>query len=763
VEITLTDSDNTTNTASVTIQTPADPSPPTIGNLNLDVVSTVANQAVRLDLGRDATVADLNGDLSYLDIFIWNATDDSDRLAIQEGDGLVVSDDNKIWIEHPNGDILIGTITASTGNSLRIDFTNAAALELVQRLIQALTYTTTNEPTSIVRKYIEIQLWDQGNDPAIANVDVLVAPSGIDVHVLTIGTNELLGTGNDDTFVTRSQDLTAGDQIVGGDGNDTLLLHEGDWFDLTRITFTGIETIAGSAYSDGIIISSEQLAGVTAIHGGDDDYNGLHLTGTSIDLTGKTITNITFIELKTNNAVITLGNEDLAKKVHGRTTQGDKLVLTTGTLDDTERLDLHRQGIETIVDGEGRSTTHIAPQIANLGGDRVSSTGRTPVLLDLGSNAMLSDDDGQFSELKVSVTSRTSPNDVFSLSSSSGVTVSQNGDIRIGDQSIASIYGGSEAASELTIHIYPTATEAQVQKLLQSLTYRHSAGALSQDLEIKIELTDVGGRTASHSVTVLASTDPGNTNVAPTNVRLNGDTTVSTPENTAFAAALSATDPDDTTLTFVFDTNAAGGSNAGGMFVIDTATKQLKLAPGRTLDFESAQSFTVYVKADDGRGGVSATQALTINVTDVAEVPTDQVLAGSSKADRLVGGDGNDRLAGKLGKDVLTGGAGQDRFVFDTKASKANMDKVTDFTTKQDKILLSDTVFKKLGKGTELKPGKIKKDMLAFGSKAKDKNDYLVQDKGGVLYYDADGSGRGAKVAIADFDRKISYADILII
>jgi hypothetical protein len=53
--------------------------------------------------------------------------------------------------------------------------------------------------------------------------------------------------------------------------------------------------------------------------------------------------------------------------------------------------------------------------------------------------------------------------------------------------------------------------------------------------------------------------------------------------------------------------------------------------------------------------------------------------------------------------------------------------------------------------------------MLAFGSKAKDKNDYLVQDKGGVLYYDADASGRGAKVAIADFDRKISYTDILII
>jgi hypothetical protein len=739
--------------------------PPTIGNLHLDVVTTDANEEVLLDLDENAIVSDLEGGLHHLEVFVWNSSDDSDLLGIRSGNGLTVSGDGWIWIDDPSGDIPVGQITASTGNSLRIDISFIATSELVQRVIRALTYKTTSETTSVIRKYIEIQLWDQGNDPAIANVDVLVAPSGMDVHVLTTGTDEFIGTGNDDTFVTRFQDLTAGDQIAGGGGNDTLLLHEGDWFDLTRITFTSIETIAGSAYSDGIIISSEQLAGVTAIHGGDDDYNGLHLTGTSINLTGKTITNITFIELKTDNAVITLGNEDLAKKVYGRTTQNDTLVLTTGRLDDAERLDLHRQGIETIVDGEGRSTTHIAPQIANLDGDRVSSTGRTPVLLDLGSNATLSDDDGQFTDLKVSVTSRTSPNDVFSLSSSSGVTVSQNGDIRIGDQSIASIYGGSEAASELTIHIYPTATEAQVQKLLQSLTYRHSAGALGQDLAIKIELTDIGGRTASHTVTVLASNDPGDpdpVNATPVNVRLNGDTTVSIAENTALAAALSATDGDNDPLTFSFDTGAAGGGNAGGMFVIDNATKQLKLAPGKALDFETAQSFTVYVKADDGHGGVSATQALTIKVTDVVEA-----LVGVSRADKLVGGAGNDKLNGKAGKDVLTGNGGQDIFVFDTKPNKkTNLDTITDYSVAEDTIWLSDSVFKKLGKGSEASPTKLKKAFFKVADKAKDKNDYLVYNKKtGVLSYDADGSGSAKAVEIAKLTKnlKLTQDDFFVV
>jgi Ca2+-binding RTX toxin-like protein len=735
---------------------------PVIENLWGDVVRAGVGETVRLDRDLDATVKDLDGNLTYLQVVVWN-TDDADQIWIAEGDGIVLSA-GAIEIDG----IHVGT-TWSEGNYLfDVNLTENATPALLQRLIRALTYkSTSTDRDAITRKHLTVLLQDAHSNHVEVDVSVVVGPANI--QVLTRGEDHLTGTESADTFVTRYQDLTAGDQIAGGDGNDTLLLHEGDRFDLTRITFTGIETIAGSDISDEIIISGEQLLGVGAIDGGGEVYDGLHFTGTDINLTGKTITNITRIELKTDNAVITLDNEDLAKKVYARFTQGDKLVLNAGRLDDAERLALHRQGIETIVDGEGRSTTHIAPQIANLGGDQVMSTGNTPVLLDAGSNATLSDDDGKFLELKVSVTGRTSSNDVFSLSSSSGVTVDQYGNIRIGDQSVASLFGGSEAASELTIHIYENATEAQVQKLLQSLTYRHTAGTLDQDLAVKIELTDIGGRTSSHTVTVLASTDPGNTNTAPTSVRLNGDTTVSVAENTAFAAALSATDPDDTALTFVFDTNAAGGGNAGGMFVIDPATKQLKLAPGKALDFETAQSFTVYVKADDGRGGVSDTQALIIRVTDVAEQPTlppppvPAILIGTSLADRLVGGAGDDRLAGKLGKDVLTGGAGQDRFVFDTKAAKANVDKVTDFTTKQDKILLSDTVFKKLGKGTELKPGKIKKDMLAFGTKAKDKNDYLVQDKGGVLYYDADGSGRGAKVAIADFDRKINYADILII
>jgi hypothetical protein len=240
-------------------------------------------------------------------------------------------------------------------------------------------------------------------------------------------------------------------------------------------------------------------------------------------------------------------------------------------------------------------------------------------------------------------------------------------------------------------------------------------------------------------------------------VRLNGSTTVSAAENSLFAATLSASDADGDALTFSFDTSMAGGGSAGGMFVIDNATKQLRLALGRGLDFESAQSLTIYVKASDGRG-VSAVQALTINVTDVVETPAGQILIGTSKADTLTGNVGNDSLYGKLGKDVLTGGAGKDTFVFDTKPNKRkNLDKIVDYSVADDTLWLDNKIFKKLGKkGSEAAPSMLAKKFFKVADKAKDKNDYLVYNKKtGVLSYDVDGSGSAKAVEITKLAKKL--------
>jgi Ca2+-binding RTX toxin-like protein len=61
-------------------------------------------------------------------------------------------------------------------------------------------------------------------------------------------------------------------------------------------------------------------------------------------------------------------------------------------------------------------------------------------------------------------------------------------------------------------------------------------------------------------------------------------------------------------------------------------------------------------------------------------------LAGAGGDDTLTGGGGNDRLTGGAGRDVMTGGTGSDHFVF---AAGSGADTITDFTKKQDKIVVS--------------------------------------------------------------------------
>ena len=142
-------------------------------------------------------------------------------------------------------------------------------------------------------------------------------------------------------------------------------------------------------------------------------------------------------------------------------------------------------------------------------------------------------------------------------------------------------------------------------------------------------------------------------------------------------------------------------------------------------------------------------------------------LFGAKRNDTLKGGTGDDMLRGGLGRDLLVGGAGKDAFVFDTKPNiRTNLDRIADFNVRDDSIWLDNAIFKKLGKGTELQPGKLNKSIFTIGDKAKDKNDHLIYDnKKGVLYYDADGSGSGKAVEITTLQKglKLTSGDFFIV
>jgi hypothetical protein len=81
-------------------------------------------------------------------------------------------------------------------------------------------------------------------------------------------------------------------------------------------------------------------------------------------------------------------------------------------------------------------------------------------------------------------------------------------------------------------------------------------------------------------------------------------------------------------------------------------------------------------------------------------------------------------------------------------------------------VYLDNAVFKKIGRGSETKPGKLNKEFFVTGSKAQEADDYLIYNKSkGILYYDADGSGQGNAVEICSLSKhlKMTYRDFFVI
>lgn len=131
--------------------------------------------------------------------------------------------------------------------------------------------------------------------------------------------------------------------------------------------------------------------------------------------------------------------------------------------------------------------------------------------------------------------------------------------------------------------------------------------------------------TKSYTITVLVSdgTNQSTANITITVTNIDENTapvinaqtfTVAENINDTFEiGAILATDAEANTLNFSITTNDAG------LFEI-TNDGKLSLANGKTLDFETKTTHTITVEVTDG--SLTANSTITINVTDVVEVPT---------------------------------------------------------------------------------------------------------------------------------------------
>ncbi|KUR70896.1 hypothetical protein AQZ52_13855 [Novosphingobium fuchskuhlense] len=171
------------------------------------------------------------------------------------------------------------------------------------------------------------------------------------------------------------------------------------------------------------------------------------------------------------------------------------------------------------------------------------------------------------------------------------------------------------------------------------------------------------------------------------------------------------------------------------------------LTGGAGIDTASYETATAAVtvnlvtgKATGGAGSDTLAQ-----IENVIGGAGNDVITGNAGANTLLGGAGNDRLISGGGADILAGGKGADTFVL--AAGSATPPVIADFAKADgDKIELSLALF--AGIGTAGQP--LSAAAFALGNQALQADDRIIYDHfTGALLYDADGSGSGAAVLIA--------------
>jgi hypothetical protein len=142
-------------------------------------------------------------------------------------------------------------------------------------------------------------------------------------------------------------------------------------------------------------------------------------------------------------------------------------------------------------------------------------------------------------------------------------------------------------------------------------------------------------------------------------------------------------------------------------------------------------------------------------------------IPGTSGNDKLYGTPDADVIQGLAGNDILSGGQGQDVFVFNTKLSaRFNVDRITDFSVKDDTIWLDHAIFTKIGNGTPTAPLQLAAGAFWAGKAAHDANDRIIYDPStGALSYDADGNGSSAQIKFAQLATglKMTATDLFVV
>jgi Ca2+-binding RTX toxin-like protein len=255
-------------------------------------------------------------------------------------------------------------------------------------------------------------------------------------------------------------------------------------------------------------------------------------------------------------------------------------------------------------------------------------------------------------------------------------------------------------------------------------------------------------RPAPAAITLAYATADGTARAGQDYTAASGNVTFAAGQTTAFVTVdiLGGTAPEATeTFSLIVTPTAAIANGSAG--AVGTGT--IRDADMSGNDILTGNAFRNTIYGGDGNDRISG-------------LGNDDRLFGGAGRDTLIGGEGNDTLDGGGGTDTLNGGAGQDVFVFNTALSAGNIDRITGFRAIDDTIRLENAVF------TGLANGALKATAFTanLSGTATDRFDRIIYERDtGKLFFDADGTGSGARkqFALIDANVPLTAADFLVI
>ena len=278
---------------------------------------------------------------------------------------------------------------------------------------------------------------------------------------------------------------------------------------------------------------------------------------------------------------------------------------------------------------------------------------------------------------------------------------------------------------------------------------------------IRIQTQDSGGLTFEKAFTLSVN----DINEAPSALTVSASDFDENITGGVAVASLSTEDV-DAGDTFTYALVDGEGEADNSVFVVEG--DQLKIIDSP--DFETKSSYAIRLQTKDS-GGLIFEKAFTFNVNDLKEVhdiesiddastqkkvttyktqesivlsgqDTNYVIIGTRKKDKITGTSDGEILAGMKGKDVLKGGKGADGFLFNQPGGFGNkhVDLIKDFGSNEgDSLLLDNDVFS-LGKKIKIKSFRSKNKVKKA---AKSKNDFVYDEKKGLLYFNENGKQKG--------------------